>query len=153
MRSLPLRVSWQKKAKDDGTVVDASSAAGGGTVRSEVSAVSISSKQLASKKERQKCPSTQVTPGIAREDARRVGATGRCRAGALPRPTFGRIIMFASVVIFSHCHSFQRKHAFIFMVLISTLQVRMAAHPAKGQPPSALFQKTCENCTVTNNLA
>ena len=23
----------------------------------------------------------------------------------------------------------------------------------KGQPPSALFQKTCENCTVTNNLA
>ena len=64
-----------------GTVADASSAAGGGTVPSDVSALSISSKQLASKKERQKCPSTQITPGIAREEARRIGATGRCRAG------------------------------------------------------------------------
>ena len=67
----------QKNAKDDenewrGTVVDASSAAGGGTVPSEVSAVSISSMQLAPKKERQKCWSTQNTSGIARADARRI---------------------------------------------------------------------------------
>ena len=66
-----------KNAKDDenewrGTVVDASSAVGGGAVPSEVSAVSISSMRLASKKERQKCPSTQNTSGIARADGRRI---------------------------------------------------------------------------------
>ena len=61
----------QKNAKDDenewrGAVADASSAASGGAVPSEVSSVSISSMQLASKKERQKCPSTHSTSGIKR---------------------------------------------------------------------------------------
>ena len=67
---------------------DASTAASAGTVPSEVSAVSI---LLASnwprRKRRQKCTSTHSTSGIVRADALRIGATGRCRSGALPSPT------------------------------------------------------------------
>ena len=85
---------WQKTAKDDENErrtaqwwTQAQLRVAGGPMPSEVPTVSISSEHVASKRERQKYPSTQSTSGNARADKRRIVATGRCRAGALPRPT------------------------------------------------------------------
>ena len=82
---------WRKKAKNKKKErstaqwwTRAQLRVAGGPMPSEVSTMSISGKPVASKKEHQKWPRTQSSSGNVRADTRRIAATSRCRAGALP---------------------------------------------------------------------
>ena len=84
---------WPKKAKDNENErrtakwwTRAQLRVAGGPMPSEVSTLLISGKQVASKKERQNLAGDAKFVREMCADTRRIVATSRCRAGALPRP-------------------------------------------------------------------
>ena len=141
--SLPLPVSWQKKAKDDRTAVDASSAACGGTVPSVrgFGRVDLQHATGLEKGASEMSEHAKYVRNCARGRSKDLShrSMSLCLVQSTDHLASGRIMMSAGVDVRP-------------VILGSTCHIRRANY---GTPCTSLglFQKTCENCAVTNNLA
>ena len=152
----------QKNAKDDGnewrgTVVDASSAAGGGAVPSVrgFGRVDLQHATGLKKGASEMSEHAKYVRNCARGRAKDLShrSTSLCLVQGTDHLASGRIMMSAGVdvrpvILGSTCHIRSAHTALPARALDMCVDTNWEA-----QPPSALFQKTCENCAVTNNLA